>query len=106
MYAIAVLEKIKELSLLESNSLIRRQVKTSEEMGELSEAVLCVDDPNGTSYKNLTVQDVKEECVDVILCVLSTFYHESINGTTEELLELCVKKCMKWEETSINKTRE
>jgi len=43
MYAIAVLEKIKELSLLESNSLTRRQVKTSEELGELSEAVLSVD---------------------------------------------------------------
>ena len=36
MYAISVLEKIKELSLLESNSLTRRQVKTMEEMGELS----------------------------------------------------------------------
>lgn len=105
MYAISVLEKIKELSLLESNSLTRRQVKTMEEMGELSEAVLCVEDPNGTSYKTLTVQDVKEECVDAILCLLSTFYDASINGTTEELLELCVKKCIKWEETSINKTR-
>lgn len=98
--------KIQDYSIKESNSLLRRMVKSSEELGELSEAILCVEDPNNTSYKLLTIKDVKEECVDVLLMVLSIFFDKKINGTLLELTNLLHKKCDKWYETSIMKTLE
>ena len=96
--------KIQDYSIKESNSLLRRLGKTTEEVGEMAEAILCVEDPNNTSYKLLTTQDVKEECVDVILMVLSIFFDKKINGTLFELTNLLHKKCDKWYETSIMKT--
>ncbi len=96
--------KIQDYSIKESNSLLRRLGKTTEEVGEMAEAILCVDDPNNTSYKLLTIKDVKEECVDVLLMVLSIFFDKKINGTLFELTNLLHKKCDKWYETSIMKT--
>lgn len=96
--------KIQDYSIKESNSLLRRLGKTTEEVGEMAEAILCVDDPNNTSYKLLTIKDVKEECVDVLLMVLSIFFDKKINGTLYELTNLLHKKCDKWYETSIMKT--
>lgn len=98
--------KIQDYSIKESNSLLRRMVKSSEELGELSEAILCVEDPNNTSYELLTIKDVKEECVDVLLMVLSIFFDKKINGTLFELTNLLHKKCDKWYETSISKTEK
>lgn len=102
---ILYIDLIKKLSIDESNSLTRRMVKAQEELGELAEAVLCVDDPNGTSYKQLSVEDIKEECVDVILVVLSVFFDKRVKGTLRELSQLIHKKCTKWEETSTKKTK-
>lgn len=96
--------KIQDYSIKESNSLLRRLGKTTEEVGEMTEAILCVDDPNNTSYKSFDVKDVKEECVDVLLMVLSIFFDKKINGTLYELTNLLHKKCDKWYETSIMKT--
>lgn len=98
--------KIRDYSIKESNSLLRRLGKTTEEVGEMAEAILCVEDPNNTSYKLLTIKDVKEECVDVLLMVLSIFFDKKINGTLFELTNLLHKKCDKWYETSIKKTLE
>ena len=98
--------KIQDYSIKESNSLLRRLCKTTEEVGEMAEAILCVDDPNNTSYKSFDVKDVKEECVDVLLMVLSIFFDKKINGTLYELTNLLHKKCDKWYETSIMKTLE
>lgn len=95
-----LLNRIKKLSETEPNNLTRRCAKFSEELGELSAACLAVDDPDGKNYKDLGVQDVKEESVDCLLMAFSTFFDPTIGGTIEELVELLSKKCDKWENTS------
>ncbi|EOV9529124.1 hypothetical protein ACE41A_20520 [Bacillus cytotoxicus] len=45
-------------------------LKLTEEAGETSQALKV----NGSEYRKLEMNDVKEECIDVILVSLALFY--------------------------------
>lgn len=90
------LAKIRALSSLERKTLLHRGLKLSEEVGELSEALLAIEDAPGMAYKGLNLDNVKEEAIDVILITLSICY--MVNMSDGEIAELLMKKCGKWEE--------
>jgi len=90
-----LLKEIKKLSEREPKTIEQMALKLSEEVGETSQAVLSYLKASGSDYKKLGIDDVKEECVDVILVALSLFYKLSENET--ELHELISKKLEKWQ---------
>ena len=90
-----LLKEIKKLSEREPKTIEQMALKLSEEVGETSQAVLSYLKASGSDYKELGIDDVKEECVDVILVALSLFYKLSENET--ELHELISKKLEKWQ---------
>lgn len=92
------LTKIRELSIANKKSLEQIGLKLSEETGEASQALLSYVGANGSGYKELGSQDVKEECVDVVMVALSLFY--KLGGTDKELSSVMNKKTEKWEEKS------
>jgi NTP pyrophosphatase (non-canonical NTP hydrolase) len=93
-----ILEQIHELSKTESKSLEQMALKLGEETGECFQALLSWLKANGCEYKQLTSQDIKEECIDVILVALSLFY--KLDGNPTELIETLTKKMDKWKEKS------
>lgn len=92
------LDKIKQLSINNKKSLEQIGLKLSEETGECSQALLSYLNANGSTYKQLDANDVKEECIDIILVALSLFY--KLNGSNTELTNTIDKKVNKWEEKS------
>ncbi|OSA95678.1 UNVERIFIED_ORG: hypothetical protein B2H93_04455 [Clostridium botulinum] len=93
-----ILQEIKELSINNKKSLEQICLKLSEETGECSQALLSYLKANGSEYKQLNAQDVKEECVDVILVALSLFY--KLEENNDELNEIITTKIKKWKEKS------
>lgn len=68
-----ILKKIYDAKLQKNKSsinitrMLRRSIKLSEETGEVSEATLGVTSPEDENYKNLTMDDLREELTDVII---------------------------------------
>lgn len=87
---------IKELSLDNKKSLEQIALKLSEETGEVAQALLSQVGASGSEYKNLNADDVKEECVDVIIVALSLFY--KMDGKDKEFEDTFALKVKKWEE--------
>jgi len=92
---IKLLEKIQELSIQNGKTLEQICLKLSEETGECSQALLSYVDAEGSIYKGLGSQDVKEECIDVIMVAISLFY--KLGGNNEELVNLLNEKMKKWQ---------
>lgn len=95
------LTRIRELSVRNEKSPEQIGLKLSEETGEVSQALLSYIGANGSEYKNLGSDDVKEECIDVIMVALSLFY--KLGGTDEELSSVLDSKTSKWEEKAFEK---
>lgn len=98
------LAKIRELSVRNEKSPEQIGLKLSEETGEVSQALLSYIGANGSEYKNLGSDDVKEECIDVIMVALSLFY--KLGGTSEELSSVLDSKTSKWEEKAFKKSKD
>jgi len=92
---IKLLENIQELSIKNGKSLEQICLKLSEETGECSQALLSYVNAEGSVYKGLGSQDVKEECIDVIMVAISLFY--KLDGDNEELFDLLNEKMEKWQ---------
>lgn len=96
------MDLINELTRTDPKSLIERTLKLSEENGEVSEAVLSYGKVNGSQYKNKKIEDVEEECLDVIMVALSIISQVNNNEITEEKIkcieELFETKLKKWED--------
>lgn len=91
-----ILEEIKRLSVKEPKTLELMALKLSEEVGETSQAVLSHLKASGSEYKQLNVDDVKEECIDVIL-VAFAMYFKLAPEEDEDITSLLKKKMKKWE---------
>jgi NTP pyrophosphatase (non-canonical NTP hydrolase) len=88
------IHRIQELNKNEKKSLLEVSLKLAEEVGELAQATLSSQNSSGAGYKNLTLQDVQEEAVDVVICSLSAFF--KAGGDLDTLQRLIDKKCDKW----------
>lgn len=93
------LKSIESLSLSNKKSLEQIVLKLSEETGELAQALLSYRSASGSEYKNLGSEDVKEECVDVVIVALSMFY--KMGGTDEEFAQIFDKKVQKWQDKTL-----
>lgn len=94
---IKLLENIQSLSIKNGKSLEQICLKLSEETGECSQALLSYVNAEGSVYKGLGSQNVKEECIDVIMVAISLFY--KLGGDNEELVNLLNTKMEKWQNT-------
>ena len=66
-----LIEKIIALSLRDTKNLAEKGLKTSEEVGELSRAILPLVGAHGTNHRVPDVDKVIEECADVVLTAVS-----------------------------------
>ena len=90
-------EEIQKLTLIDKKSLLERALKLSEEVGEVSEAVLSYSNSNGCGYKNKSKEDVIEECLDVIIVASSMIIQSCDNNINlEEVQAIYKKKLDKW----------
>ncbi|MCZ0702430.1 NTP pyrophosphatase (non-canonical NTP hydrolase) [Natronobacillus azotifigens] len=89
-----LLKKVRQLSQ-EPKTLEQMALKLSEEAGETAQAVLSYRKASGSEYKQLGINDVKEECVDVILVTLAILY--KLSDSDDEFYDLANKKIEKWE---------
>lgn len=83
-------------STKERKNSLMLALKTTEECGELSEAVLSVTGAPGCAYKKKTWSDVDEEAVDVIICAFATAFRTDPDPT--RLLAVFHEKLTKWQE--------
>ena len=90
-----LMDKIVELTNLEQTDMATKALKTSEETGELAQAVLSVVGAHGTAYKNKTYDDILEEAADVIICAMSVAI--SAGFGIQEIEDMMAHKCKKWE---------
>jgi len=93
-------EIIKEIASIttrvEKKTIQELALKTSEEVGELAQAVLSVTSAPGCRYKQKTWDDVDEEAVDVVICAFAT----ALKGAPdpERLKTIFERKMAKWKE--------
>jgi NTP pyrophosphatase (non-canonical NTP hydrolase) len=85
---------IKILTKHDSKTLSQKTLKTSEELGELSKAVLPFENAAGTTHRFIDKQHILEEVVDTMLCLYSIAY--DLDFTDEEILAMMDRKSMKW----------
>jgi NTP pyrophosphatase (non-canonical NTP hydrolase) len=71
-------------------------MKCGEELGELSEAVLSYESAPGCGYKGKTIDDVAEECADVVICIISALAKATNYQNEGKLAETMNIKIEKW----------
>ncbi|MEP0232154.1 MazG-like family protein [Roseibium sp.] len=91
--------RIFELTQLDAKTLQERSLKLCEEAGELAQAVLCATGAPGSAYKNLNVDDVREEAADAAIVALSVLAQTCDNEAMfqEQIDKLFAQKCDKWQ---------
>lgn len=92
------MREIYELTQLDAKSLQERSLKLSEEAGELAQAVLAVTKAPGSTYKNHSIADVREEAADAAIVALSILAQTCATEAefSTELSRLMDLKCAKW----------
>lgn len=98
-----VLDYIKLLTKKDKKTLIGKALKTSEEVGELSKAILPFSNAEGTLHRFVTKKDVLEEVVDVMLSVLSIAY--DLGYDDDAIEELMYNKSLYWNELQIKEEK-
>ncbi|MCR8744074.1 MazG-like family protein [Romboutsia lituseburensis] len=91
------LDEIEKLTVLDSKTLVERTLKLSEEVGEVSQAVLSYTNACGCGYKNKSKEDIIEECLDVIIvasAIISQTYNNKIDE--EKVIQIYKSKLSKW----------
>lgn len=78
-------------------------LKCTEELGEVSEAVLSYNGVCGCGYKGKTIDDVNEEIIDVFIVIVAMAAKAGM--TKEQMIPIIEKKLGKWQKV-IDKTNE
>lgn len=92
-----IMNKISHLMQLGGYDLRGRVMKLTEELGELSEAVLSAEQEPGAGYKYKTIADVNEEACDVILVALSILVINKVKYN-DNLRFMLMDKLLKFEQ--------
>ena len=66
-----------------------------EELGEVAEAILSVQGASGCAYKGKTLDDVREEAIDVILVIFALT--AKLGMDEDEIKSIIKKKLIKWQ---------
>lgn len=90
--------KLAEITQLDEKTLVEKALKLTEETGEVAEAVLSYSNAYACGYKGKTNEDIKEECVDVIIMALSIIAQtNNYSIPTKEVIDMMITKMDKWE---------
>lgn len=92
-----IFNKIKELNELEEKDLVLKNLKLTEEVGELAQKVLIFKRTFGNRYRTCTNEDVLEEIADCYIVLMSMLFDESLYLSQEKLKEKINEKLNKWE---------
>jgi NTP pyrophosphatase (non-canonical NTP hydrolase) len=92
-----IFERIRLAMDIDTKNSIEMALKTSEETGELAEAVLSTTCAPGNAYKKKTSDDVLEEAADVMICALATAFRVVDGLYRQQLLDMLNRKIDKWE---------
>lgn len=92
------MDRIFDLTLQDPKTLQERALKLCEEAGELAQAVLSATKAPGSAYKEMGLEDVREEAADAAIVALSVLAQtcadeEQFNA---ELKRLFAEKTAKW----------
>lgn len=79
----------------EGKTIEQMGLKLSEETGECAQALLSYVDAHGSAYKKLGIEDVMEECADVVLIAVSLYY--KLGGDNGTLAKDLQTKMAKWQ---------
>ncbi|GAJ25737.1 hypothetical protein JCM15457_615 [Liquorilactobacillus sucicola DSM 21376 = JCM 15457] len=89
-----ILSDIKKAAQQEPKNVQQQFLKLMEEVGEAAQAYLSAQKASGNRYKDLDINDTKEELVDVLLVTYAILIKLDISQ--DELNELLKKKINKW----------
>jgi NTP pyrophosphatase (non-canonical NTP hydrolase) len=92
-----VLKEIELLTHVDKKNLLEMSLKTTEEVGELAEAVLSSSGVHGNNYKGKTKQDVLEEAADTVICAISVAIKAGFG--LDDITRMAARKCEKWAAT-------
>ena len=90
----SLMKRTEEIAKRDQKSLVQKALKTSEEVGELAQAVLIGADAHGTQYRNPEEHSVLEEAADVVICGLATAFEAGF--TIDAFNEMMQLKLDKW----------
>jgi len=79
----------------EGKSPIQLTVKCMEELGEVAEAILSYEGASGCGYKGKTLDNVKEEAIDVILVIFALT--AKLGMDEDEIKSIIKTKLLKWQ---------
>jgi NTP pyrophosphatase (non-canonical NTP hydrolase) len=94
------LDYIQTLSLRDKKTLSQKALKATEEVGEIARVVLPYDGAYATNHRFSSPEDILEECVDTMLCVLSIAYH--LGFTNDDIDDMALDKSKKWAKLQSN----
>lgn len=89
-----LLEFIKNLSLHDKKTLTQKNLKLSEEVGELAKAVLPYENAYATTHRFISREKILEELADVFLVNASMLFSE--NYSIEDFEKMIQQKALKW----------
>lgn len=70
----SILDEICKTAQLEQKTIEQMALKLSEETGEIAQAILALTQAGGSVYKDKNIEDVKEECIDLVLVASALFF--------------------------------
>ena len=92
-----IIDRVLEISNeKEGKTLVEMTLKCAEEVGELSQAVLSYTNACGCGYKNLGIEHVAEEIVDVFLVIIALAAKAGL--TQEDMMPIIEEKLIKWQD--------
>ncbi len=91
-----LMKRIGHIMATDGRSIEGRALKTTEETGELAEAVLSFTGAPGCEYKMKTVDDVISEAADVVICAISVAMHASAGLEHNKFMHIIDTKMHKW----------
>lgn len=90
-----LIKRILEISASqEGKDITQMTLKGAEEMGELAQAVLSYTNAPGSKHRELGLDDVKEEIIDVFLIMIALA--AKVGMTEEEFHNIAEIKIQKW----------
>ena len=88
------IDQIRRIAHQDRKTRVQHTLKLLEELGELSRLVLIDDGAHGTTYRNVTRDDLLEEAADVLICTFALL--EKLEITDDELEPWLHRKIGKW----------
>lgn len=92
-----IISRTREIMDIDDRTILERTLKASEELGEMSEAVLSATGSKGCAYKGKSNADIVEEAWDTAICAFSVAIQAMPSLSVEAHEDIIMRKLNKWE---------